>query len=64
MPIFGSIVQKGKFAAFAFFDEVKALKSVDLPTLGKPTIPHLNPIQILIYSTWEEINFFINKSWN
>jgi hypothetical protein len=23
---------------------VKALKSVDLPTLGKPTMPHLKPI--------------------
>jgi hypothetical protein len=34
----GSIVQKGKFALCAFaFD--KQLKSVDFPTLGKPTIP-------------------------
>ena len=29
--------------------EFKALNKVDLPTLGKPTIPHLNPIKILIY---------------
>ena len=44
IPIFGSIVQKGKFAASAFFEAVKALNKVDLPTLGKPTIPHLKPI--------------------
>jgi hypothetical protein len=43
MPIFGSIVQKGKFSA-AIADSVNALKSVDLPTFGRPTIPHLNPI--------------------
>ena len=44
MPILGSIVQKGKFAASAFFEAVNALNKVDLPTLGNPTIPHLNPI--------------------
>jgi hypothetical protein len=43
VPIFGSIVQKGKFADCAFaFD--KQLKSVDLPTFGKPTIPHFKAI--------------------
>jgi hypothetical protein len=36
-------VQKGKFAACALaFD--KQLNKVDLPTLGKPTIPHFNAI--------------------
>jgi len=25
-------------------EEVKALNKVDLPTFGKPTIPHLKPI--------------------
>ena len=49
IPIFGSIVQKGKLAASAFFDAVSALNKVDFPTLGSPTIPHLNPIKILIY---------------
>ena len=44
IPTFGSIVQKGKFSACAFFDVVSALNNVDLPTLGKPTIPHLKPI--------------------
>ena len=44
IPIFGLIVQKGKLPASAFFEEVKALNKVDLPTLGRPTIPHLNPI--------------------
>jgi hypothetical protein len=43
-PIFGSIVQKGKLAACAFFEDVSALNKVDLPTFGNPTIPHLNPI--------------------
>ena len=53
IPIFGSIVQKGKFAASAFFEAVKALNKVDFPTLGSPTIPHLNPIKILINFTWK-----------
>ena len=44
-PTFGSIVQKGKFAACAFaFD--KQLKRVDLPTFGSPTIPHCNAIYL------------------
>jgi len=42
--MFGSMVQNGKFAAWAFLDFVKALKRVDFPTFGSPTIPHLNPI--------------------
>ena len=47
-PIFGSIVQNGKLAACALaFD--KQLKSVDLPTLGSPTIPHCNAIFIYIF---------------
>ena len=45
-PIFGSIVQKGKLAACALLELVSALKSVDLPTLGNPTIPHL---KLIIY---------------
>jgi hypothetical protein len=37
------MVQKGKFAASALlFDN--ALNSVDFPTFGNPTIPHLSPI--------------------
>ena len=51
IPILGSIVQKGKLAASAFLDAVKALNKVDFPTLGSPTIPHLNPIKILINFT-------------
>ncbi len=42
-PTFGSIVQNGKFAA-AIPALVSALKSVDLPTFGRPTMPHLIPI--------------------
>jgi hypothetical protein len=37
-------VQKGKNSACALFEEVRALNKVDLPTLGKPTIPHLKLI--------------------
>jgi hypothetical protein len=42
-PTLGSMVQKGKFAACAFA-LLKQLKSVDLPTLGSPTIPHFSAI--------------------
>jgi hypothetical protein len=45
-PTFGSIVQNGKLAACALLEFVSALKSVDLPTFGKPTIPHL---KLIIY---------------
>ena len=51
IPIFGSIVQKGKLAASAFFDAVSALNKVDFPTFGSPTIPHLNPFKVLVYWT-------------
>jgi len=43
-PTLGSIVQKGKFAACAAAVRVSALKSVDLPTFGIPTMPILKPI--------------------
>src|SRR6188768_2870778 len=42
-PTFGSIVQKGKFAACAFA-LLRQLNKVDFPTLGRPTIPHFNAI--------------------
>ena len=44
-PTFGSIVQNGKFAA-AIPALVSALNRVDLPTLGRPTMPHLIPMMI------------------
>ena len=51
VPIFGSIVQKGKLADCAFaFD--KQLNSVDLPTLGSPTIPHFRDI---FFFWWSKI---------
>ena len=37
--MFGLMVQKGKFAASAFCVFVRALNSVDFPTLGIPTRP-------------------------
>ena len=43
-PTLGSMVQNGKFAACAAAVFVKALKSVDLPTFGKPTMPILKPM--------------------
>ena len=43
-PMFGSIVQNGKFAA-AMPAFVSALKRVDLPTFGRPTMPHLMPMR-------------------
>ena len=60
IPIFGSIVQNGKFAASAFFEAVSALNNVDLPTFGNPTIPHLNPIKIFVHLAGKNINFFLN----
>lgn len=42
-PTLGSIVQNGKLAA-AMPALVKALNRVDLPTLGRPTMPHLIPM--------------------
>ena len=43
-PTLGSIVQNGKLPDCAFEEFVNALNKVDLPTLGKPTMPHLKPI--------------------
>ena len=45
-PTFGSMVQNGKFAA-AIPALVSALKRVDLPTFGRPTMPHLMPMVCL-----------------
>ena len=42
-PILGSIVQNGKFSA-GISDAVNALNIVDLPILGKPTIPTFKDI--------------------
>jgi uncharacterized protein (DUF2062 family) len=39
------MVQKGKFSA-PIPALVNALNKVDLPTLGKPTIPQLKPMMI------------------
>ena len=42
-PTLGSMVQNGKFAAWAR-EELMQLNKVDLPTFGKPTIPHFKAI--------------------
>jgi hypothetical protein len=48
--VFGSMVQNGKFAA-SIPACVNALNSVDLPTFGKPTMPHLKPISVPFYKS-------------
>mmetsp|Transcript_82390 Transcript_82390/g.183973 ORF Transcript_82390/g.183973 Transcript_82390/m.183973 type:complete len:232 (-) Transcript_82390:14-709(-) len=52
---FGSMVQKGKFAASAFPFSHRALKSVLLPTLGRPTMPVFRPlscVRLSVLSGW------------
>src|SRR5688572_20961605 len=49
MPMFGSTVQNGKFAASALAEE-SALNRVLLPTLGRPTMPHENPMAGRVYT--------------
>src|ERR1700686_4774166 len=44
-PTLGSIVQNGEVAAPAARGGGRALKRVDLPTLGSPTMPQVKPIQ-------------------
>ena len=56
-PTFGSIVQKGKLAACALLEFVRALNNVDLPTFGKPTIPHLKLIYLLFTVLENKSNF-------
>src|ERR1700756_306691 len=43
-PMFASRVENGYFVASAASVAVKALKSADLPTFGRPTMPQLKPI--------------------
>ena len=54
-PTFGSIVQNGKFAASAPAFVI-ALKSVLLPTFGRPTIPTSKLLNV--YSTFRKIFAF------
>ena len=61
IPTLGSIVQNGKFAVCALLEFVKALNKVDLPTFGNPTIPHLNPIYLLLTVLENKSNFFSIK---
>ncbi len=42
MPLLGSIVQKGKLAAWALAFSTSALNRVDFPTFGNPIIPAYN----------------------
>ncbi|WP_286805400.1 hypothetical protein, partial [Marinimicrobium sp. UBA4209] len=45
-PALGSMVQNGKFSA-PMPALVSALKRVDFPTLGKPTMPQLKPMKLI-----------------
>src|SRR5690606_10243198 len=47
-PALGSMVQNGKFSA-PIPALVSALNRVDLPTLGRPTMPQLNPMECLCW---------------
>src|SRR6266702_6966203 len=47
-PTLGSMVLNGYFVACAAAVSVSALKSVDLPTFGRPTMPHLKPMKSLV----------------
>ncbi len=47
-PTLGSMVQNGKLADCALALD-RQLKSVDLPTLGRPTMPHFNDMIYRIY---------------
>ena len=68
MPIFGSIVQKRKIGGLGGCGFVSALNKVDLPTFGRPTIPHLNPINIpfavrlLLWVPWSHERGFESAS--
>jgi hypothetical protein len=42
------MVQKGKLALWAL-PLLTQLKSVDLPTFGSPTIPHLSDMFAMVY---------------
>ena len=57
----GSIVQKGKFAAWALLEAVRALNKVDFPTFGNPTIPHLKPIYLL-FTVLENKSSFLSTN--
>lgn len=66
-PTFGSIVQNGKLAACAFA-LLKQLKRVDLPTFGKPTIPHfkaiLKKLKVTMFRKSNSFTFYLNLGAN
>src|SRR5438105_4683657 len=50
-PTCASVVLNGYFVACAAAVSVSALKSADLPTFGRPTMPQVNPIVVLSASS-------------
>ena len=61
IPSLGSIVQKGKFSAWALLELVNALNKVDFPTFGRPTMPHRKLIYLLFMVLENNSNFLSNK---
>jgi hypothetical protein len=59
-PTFGSIVQKGKFAACALA-LLRQLKRVDFPTFGKPTIPHCKLMAFVLVRRESSVFFLFLK---
>jgi hypothetical protein len=51
IPWWGWIVEKG-YGAISTLAEVRALKIVDLPAFGKPTIPQSKPIPLFPLFLW------------
>src|SRR3989338_7905776 len=52
-PTLGSMVQKGKLEAAACLRFKSALKVVDFPTLGKPTMPTEKDINQLLITNYQ-----------
>ena len=61
IPSLGSIVQNGKFSAWALLEFVNALNKVDFPTFGRPTMPHRKLIYLLFMVLENNSNFLSNK---
>src|SRR5215831_20381685 len=61
-PILASMVLNGYFAACAAAVSVKALKSVDLPTFGNPTMPHLKPIGLFQSASFSSLFWNVSNA--
>jgi hypothetical protein len=65
MPSFGSMVQNGKFAAIAFWEQVTALNRLLLPTFGRPTIPASMGTHFVLRGGLERTQYRgVSEKWN